>query len=162
MLEKSGELLWINFMIIYDHLFCIWYTPYDFADPWFLTLGQETQNAAFTAAAFRQQTSSGENSWPSGMWKLAWWQSRKHRQNPTPSILAWWRAAGKKQCIRISLKYQKVLGDCMNSGFCVPQYQCFFTAAPVGWNCTNSKSCIGRPARDAMALPSPAVDCGIN
>ena len=29
-------------------------------------------------------------------------------------------------------------------------------SAPVGWNCTNSKSCIGRPALDAMALPSPA------
>ena len=26
---------------------------------------------------------------------------------------------------------------------------------PVGWNCTNSMSCSGRPARSTMALPSP-------
>lgn len=28
---------------------------------------------------------------------------------------------------------------------------------PVGWNWTNSKSCIGSPAREAMALPSPGT-----
>lgn len=27
---------------------------------------------------------------------------------------------------------------------------------PVGWNCTNSRSCRGRPARATMAPPSPA------
>ena len=26
---------------------------------------------------------------------------------------------------------------------------------PVGWNCTNSMSCSGSPARNTMALPSP-------
>ena len=26
---------------------------------------------------------------------------------------------------------------------------------PVGWNCTNSMSCSGSPARSTMALPSP-------
>jgi hypothetical protein len=29
-------------------------------------------------------------------------------------------------------------------------------AAPVGWNCTNSRSCRGSPARATMAPPSPA------
>ena len=30
---------------------------------------------------------------------------------------------------------------------------------PVGWNCTNSMSCSGTPARKAMALPSPVQVC---
>lgn len=30
---------------------------------------------------------------------------------------------------------------------------------PVGWNCTNSRSCSGMPARAAMALPSPVQVC---
>ena len=28
---------------------------------------------------------------------------------------------------------------------------------PVGWNCTNSRSCMGSPAREAIALPSPPL-----
>ena len=31
--------------------------------------------------------------------------------------------------------------------------------SPVGWNCTNSRSCSGSPARAAMALPSPVQVC---
>ena len=31
---------------------------------------------------------------------------------------------------------------------------------PVGWNCTNSRSCMGSPAREAMALPSPPAEVG--
>src|SRR3989344_3522852 len=30
-------------------------------------------------------------------------------------------------------------------------------AMPVGWNCTNSMSCNGMPARSAMAMPSPVL-----
>ena len=30
---------------------------------------------------------------------------------------------------------------------------------PVGWNCTNSMSCNGMPARSAIALPSPVQVC---
>ena len=30
---------------------------------------------------------------------------------------------------------------------------------PVGWNCTNSRSCSGRPARATIALPSPVHVC---
>lgn len=33
--------------------------------------------------------------------------------------------------------------------------------SPVGWNCTNSRSCSGRPARAAMALPSPVHVCAL-
>ena len=28
---------------------------------------------------------------------------------------------------------------------------------PVGWNCMNSMSCSGMPARSAMAMPSPVL-----
>ena len=31
---------------------------------------------------------------------------------------------------------------------------------PVGWNCTNSKSCMGKPALEAIALPSPGSGDG--
>jgi hypothetical protein len=30
---------------------------------------------------------------------------------------------------------------------------------PVGWNCTNSMSCSGRPARSTMPPPSPVQVC---